>query len=928
MSPGIQTQITQRFEWDAPWNVGLLATIGIIFVVWTVWQLVREGFVSRLQWWILFAATRTTVAGILLWMILGPTTVLTHTEIHPRTLTVYLDTSSSMQIQDQPHPLADLRWQRAGDYQVDALTASDRAVFFAAALRQQSIHHVEAIERQLSAAEKQEIVTKWLLLAEKCREWLESQTLVRSLPERLNALRQELLLVLKQDLRPQVEDTGWIAGTEPGDRESLVQRLTEDSDRFAVRCRLFAEEATLEFLSANDPSSASVKVDVPTRLQRAIPAMRQCLVEWTEASKQGYRIRLAQFSETVAALPFENWESTINATVESVDTSSAVRRTNMTELLKQIRDEAGKEDVAAAVIITDGRHTAASAEDPRDVVGQVRVPVYCVPIGHGEMLRDLILRQAHAPNSVIQNDNIFIDGVVTAHRCPGEECDILLYEGKKLVDKVHVKFKAEQDDQRFQFEVPTDKTGRREFRIDVEKLAGEHSAENNSSVVAVDVTDASLRILLADGRARWEHQYLVNLFTRQDTIEMDQLKFTPTRVGTGRLKQRPQFPETVEEWSHYRVVILGDISPRQLSQKSQESLHEFVTHRGGSLIIIAGQNDMPQSFSHEPLEQLLPAEINSSYQADKQGYRVELPAEAKTSDVMQIADDLASTEQVWRETSISLPIYFLSSYNKAKPNSQVFLNAVAVKDAGATVDSPALLCWQTVGAGRVAYFSSPSTYQLRNRNGDKFHHRFWGQLIRWIITRSALTGSKTVRLLADKSHYSLGDTAQITVELKDVEGRPVTDAVPEIDVVSKGDVISNVSLTADKKVPGRFQGTFLSRTDGKFSLRARGHDVERLLKAENYFDPVQVLVDFEPGLDRELADPRNDRPLLELLSEQTGGVVLEPTALAELRQAISLQPRIHETSQRTTLWDRWWCLWVMMACLTLEWLIRKRVGLA
>ncbi len=920
-----QLQTSRHFEFDTPWSMGFLITACAFCLVWIVWQLMREGRVSQLRWGFFFLLLRMTVAGVLTWMILGPTTVLTQKETFPRTLAVYVDTSSSMQIQDQPEHLSDRRWQMAADYQEHSLTAADRVVFFASALKRQTARLVDSIEQQASPEERQEIATNWQRLAKKCDEWLESAPLKQGLPPEQQVLYQQLRQLLGTELRPMLAESAWITGSDPGDRDQRLQRLTQHIDQFIVRCQILAEalaQASLDVVSTSHPT------DVPTRLQRVTPALKQGLSEWLKAGNNFFRVQLSQFSQHVTPLPLDNWEPLLNGNESPLTDSRVVRGTDLADLLKQIRDDAGKEEIAAAVILTDGRHTVQSPDDPRDLVSQLRLPVYFVPIGHGERKRDVILHHIHAPTSVIQKDKILIEGIVTAHRCLGESCEIHLIESDKVVQSKTVSFKTDQDDQRFRFEIPTEISGRRVFTVVVEKLDDENSTENNSRSVAVEVADAELRILLADGQSRWEYQYLVNLFNRQDKVELDQLKFAPHAVGTGRRKKSHQFPETVQEWSDYRVVILGDVSPRQFSQQSQEALREYITQRGGSLIIIAGQNSMPQAFAREPLEQLLPVEVDPRFSPDPQGYRVELTAEGRTADAMLLVEDLPSTEEIWRQSCASLPIYFLSNYHKPKPNSQVLLNAVASGGTSSKWDSPAFLCWQTVGAGRVAYFSSPTTYHLRNRNGDKYHHRFWGQMVRWIISRSMFTGSKSVKLLADKSHYDNGDAAQLTVELTDAEGHPVVNATPEVDVIKSGDVISNISLVADPKVPGRYLGSFATNDADKYALRARGPDVERLLKAEKYVDPVQIQIAFESGLDRELIDPRADRPLMEHLAEQTGGTVLEPTALAELTHAVSLQPRVVETSQKTPLWNRWWCLWVMLGCLTVEWLIRKQVGLA
>lgn len=925
--PTSHFQTTQHFEWDAPWSLGLLLACALLLGGWSLFQIVREARIAESRWSILFILLRSTVAGILLWMILGPTSVLVRKETHPKTMAVYIDSSSSMQIQDQADSVADRRWALAADDAKDSLAAADQAVLFALAMRQEAVRLASLVERQASNDERRESADRWGELARKCANRLDD-VLNSPLKTEQQDLLQELTRSLKDDLQPLLRTTDWLTTSDPGDREDRLSRLGETSDQFSVRCRILAEGLAGGSLPVTGPPTKNPLPISQTRLTRVVPALRRGVSSWLRDSNDKYRLQMSHFSDHVATLPIESWEAGLPSAVSATSDSQAVRRTDLAELLKQIRDETGKEEIAAAVIITDGRQTTESPEDPRDLVTQLRVPLYIVPIGRGEMQRDVILHHLHAPPSVIQNDKILIEGLVTAYRCASESCEIHLLEGGRIVESRQIAFSNDQEDQRFRFEIPTEKIGRREFKLRIPALSDEHSSDNNSGAVGVDVADAVLRLLVADGRARWEHQYLVNLLKRQERVEFDQLKFAPHPAGTGRRERTHQFPQTVDEWSEYRVVVVGDVSPRQLSRESQEALREFVVQRGGCLIVIAGQNDMPQSFQGEPLEELLPVETNSSFTVNKSGYRVELTIEGKTADVMRLSDDLVSTEAIWREMSSSLPIYFLSSYHRPKPASQVLLNAAPIDGSDTSGGPPAFLNWQQVGAGRVVYISSPSTYQLRMRNGDKFHHRFWGQLVRWIASNSALTGSKRVKLMADKSHYNQGDSARLTVELSDEQGRPVSNAQPRLDVIQAGEVRSNVTLTLDPKVPGRFLGQFSADGAGRYSLRVRGSEVEQLLAAERYVDPVQVEIAFEPGLDREIIDPRSDRPLLEQLAEQSGGLVLEPTALSELNRALSLEPRTVESSQRAPLWDRWWCLWVILGCLTLEWIIRKRVGLA
>ena len=926
--PTSRIETTQHFEWDTPWSMGFLVVCCIFLGGWILWQLIREGQRAQSHWTFLFVGLRGIVAGVLIWMILGPTSVLVQKESHPRTLAVYVDSSSSMEIQDQPDEVVDRRWEIAALNSADPIVAADRIVLYSAAMRQQLVRLTNMIEQHQPGEERLECAAKWKELTVNCRTWLESDILKTTLKSEQQELLQELSATLKTELMPLLESTDWISGTDPGDREDQLRRMTETGDQFAARCRVFADGMLPSSGETRTTTFGPETTSGKTRLEMLAPVLRNGIQEWRRENDNSFQMRIGQFSDKVSTLQLASWEQSLLEETPLDNGTSVTRRTDMSELLKQIRDETAKEELAAVVILTDGRHTANVPEDPRDLVSQFRVPLYLVPIGRGDMKRDLMLHHLHAPTSVIEKDRILIEGIVTAYRCAGESCEVQLLEGDTIIQSQKMTLNNDQEDQRFRFEVPTDKPGRREFKVQVPQISEEHSADNNSGSLGVDVVDAVLRILIADNRATWEHQHLINLFKRQEQMEYDELKFSPRPIGTGKRQKNARFPETVDEWSEYRVVILGDVGPRQLTQQSQNALREYIVQRGGCLIVIAGRNEMPQAFQNEPLEKLLPVEPQSGFHPAESGYRIELTAEGKTTDVMQLSDEVNSTEAVWREMSSSMPVRFLSSYHKPKPSSHVLLNAISEAGATSGSENPAFLSWHQVGAGRVAYLSSPSTCYLRMRNGDRYFHRFWGQLLRWIVSRTALSGSNSVRLLTDKSNYQQADASQITVELMDEERRPVLQADPRIDVIHGGDVRSSVALSPDPEVPGRYRGQFVTETPGRYMLRARGPHVERLLAAENYTEPVQLEIEFEANPDREQLDVRSDRPLLEFLAEQSGGLILEPTAVAELYKVLSLKPRIQETSQRTALWDRWWCLWVILGCLTLEWIIRKQVGLA
>ena len=233
-----------------------------------------------------------------------------------------------------------------------------------------------------------------------------------------------------------------------------------------------------------------------------------------------------------------------------------------------------------------------------------------------------------------------------------------------------------------------------------------------------------------------------------------------------------RLPRTVEEWSRYRLAILGDLSPSELDQESQRALKEYLVDRGGTVILIAGDQSMPQAFAGMPLADMLP--VSAGEQPDAtQGYELSLSPEGRLNAAMQIAEGSEGSDDVWKEMSRLLPIYGLSQFSVPKPTARTLIRAENTALGTPGKDEKAFLCWQTVGRGRIVYVAAPDVYQLRMKYGDRYHYRFWGQLIRWAVARDLSQGSKTVKLATDRSRATVGESVQVIANLSDMGGRPV-----------------------------------------------------------------------------------------------------------------------------------------------------------
>ncbi|HVW38499.1 MAG TPA: hypothetical protein VHB99_14390, partial [Pirellulales bacterium] len=602
---------------------------------------------------------------------------------------------------------------------------------------------------------------------------------------------------------------------------------------------------------------------------------------------------------------------------------------------EQIRRTKQEQPLAAVFVITDAAHNRPGARDPSQVAAEFEgAPVYVVPIGADERLRDVELKAVSAPGVAMKDDEVVIEAAIEAHRCEGDSLRVELLRDGAVIQDREVRLESSLAIHRVRFNAQLAEVGPARLQVRIAPLDGEQSEDNNFEQFEIQVTRNHIDVLLADELPRWEYRYLTQLFRRDEKIACDELLFRPRRIATGRRAESKEFPAAVDDWAEYDVVLLGDVSTERLSIASQESLAAFVRERGGTLVMIAGDQFMPQAYVNQPLEELLP--VTKADEADRagsvDGFAFHVTEEGWRHHALLIADTEESTRIAWDFVNRNSPAYSLSQYRRPRPTARTLISAVSRASLEVEQDAAqnALLCWQPLGRGRVVYLASPETYRLRFLHGDRLHYRFWGQLLRWAIADDLALGSQWASIRTDRSEYRKGERVQVTVQLNDETGRPAIGAAVEVAAAGGGDSQTTVPLSPDESVPGRYVGVFAGLPSGVYRVEPQGADVERLQKSADGETRERPAASFtvRAPVNRELLDTRCNRALARQIAEASGGQVMPPTAVGEVLALTDLKPIVAEKTETLPLWVEWRYLWIVFGCLFAEWCMRKRLGLS
>jgi hypothetical protein len=954
--PNDYLQFEERLAWEGVVGIETALIIGAVLVSLAAWALWRERDAVGRGWAIAFFGLRLAVFGCVLWMLTGPTLLHIDRSSTKQAVAIFADNSESMEVVDPVEPAESIRWALAisGDTDDSPVARCDRMAVTlgtAGSACQQLSRYVaehrstEQLQGALSA-----------VMAALTRATRHAEALLASLDGRENALANRATRITELLDGP-------IADSIAAIRSALDQPTRSQNEELKVRIESLSENVAgarrravvlaTELAEKTDVTrfAGSEEIDRLTRREKESRALEAFEKEIDGALSETVRIERFQFAG--APLPVAAKTEWRNALSRSLETANFARplegggdadstdeeaagsevATNLSSVLEQLARARTSQSTRMAFVLTDGRHNDRNAPAPQELAASLSgMPIYIVPIGNSSPLRDVVLHRVEAPTAVATKDTAVVDVIVTAFECDGDVADVILRREGTEVDRKQVEFEGDRSDARVRFSVATDEPGRLEYVVEVTPLDDEANAANNYSPVAFDVVRDQVRVLLADSVARWEFRYLSQLFRRDTHVMCDELLFFPRVVGTGRLEQRPELPRDAAGWAGYDVVILGDLDATQLNEASQRGLDEYVRTRGGNVIIIAGRDAMPGKFESQTLMGLLPVEY-SGQSAPLQGFGLRLTDEGRFHSALMIDDSEVESRKVWLEKFTDQPVLWVSEFSKPKQTARTLIRVSELLPGGAPgpdqddPDLPSFLCWHRVGAGRVVYLSAPDTHHLRYLEGDRLHHRFWGQMLRWVTAAGAGAGTDLVRLQTDRMQYSAGDPVEVTVWLKDKAGEPLAGQSISVEARTFNDLAVTAEMTPDADVAGRYFASLPDLQAGAYNITVQGPVVETLLPPDADTELVKATVTVRATDSIEMQNTQCNRALLEQIAEMTGGQVVPPTAMGEILQLASFDPEVVEQSQETPLWNRWSIFTIVVGCLFTEWMVRKAKGL-
>ncbi|GAB4110687.1 MAG: hypothetical protein Kow001_11690 [Acidobacteriota bacterium] len=609
-------------------------------------------------------------------------------------------------------------------------------------------------------------------------------------------------------------------------------------------------------------------------------------------------------------------------------------QTNLSAALQAVLADSRSLPYAGVVLVTDGADNSF-----RDVASVVRefaargIPIHTVGVGPEAVTHDVEIVSVSLPDRVLP-DSVAVARIQIRHPgFRGNRAQLLVRDGSTLVSSSEVTFSRISDQTTAEVKLFPEFTGIKAWEFSVAPLHGEQLVENNALRTVFEVRDSRPRVLMVEGRPRWEYKFIRQAMSGDRYVRLESLlRSAINKFYRQGIEQETTlaagFPTRREDLFEYQGLILGDVESAFFTYAQMEMIRDFVSRRGGGLLMVGGGSTLGSGgYQNTPVEEALPVWLGSreGRPAPDMSYlrvesQVQLTDFGANHPALRLAREDEQSSRLWTELP---PLSDRNRVSGIKPGAVVLVEArdQAGSEGEATREPSPLLVSHRFGRGLGIVLLSGSSWrwQMLKEHTDQSHELFWRQLTRWLVS----SARDPVTVEVERGVYSRNQPVRARVEVNDAAYQRLNDARLKAHIVRPDGSQEPLSLTWDSHEEGVFTGQWFPTDDGIHRIEVEAHSSDPEPTAlgtasdaflvatgqAEYFDAVRK-VEFLKGIARD-----------------TGGRYYGIEEADRLPEEIRYVQSESSVTEVLDLWDMPFNFLLLAGLLVGEWLLRRHWGL-
>lgn len=646
-------------------------------------------------------------------------------------------------------------------------------------------------------------------------------------------------------------------------------------------------------------TSASMQVEAngTSRLAESIDNLDRSIIP---ELAQNFVVKSGYFAETL------KWSDDYS------NTTPNGQRSNIGTTLLDVLEQARVDPLTAVVVATDGSDNSNAINNEFwDKLASYNVPVHTIGVGEISLENDTEVISVDMPPVALPGS--VQTARVSVQHGKQDTLRVKVYSGENIVAIEEKQLSRKAGQTTVDIDIDATDVGIQELRFEAEGSSGDISPANNSRKRLLQVAQSDRKILYFEGEPRWEYKFIRRAVHDAPGVSLVTiLRTTPNKFYRQGIESPEQhangFPTTKAELYNYDAVIIGNVESVSLNGTQQQLLLDYVSERGGSLMMLAGDRALSDGGWHtSPVAGTLPVELGKSSQPtfERLHVKASLAIAGTHSPITRLASEVSDNELQWQELPELADIQLTGD---VKPGANVLLNA---KIGNEIVP---LLTHQRYGAGNTYLLATSGTWrwQMQMPFEDQRHEIFWRQL----LTSIAAGAPQQVLARTDRQIYNDEKLVNLTTKLLDDEFNPMSNGSVEAVLTSPDGIQNNIALKASADEAGVYSATASAEQTGSWQIdfiarQADGTEINRKTQ----------WIHREDGAAEQYALAQNDT-LLKRIAATTNGSYVSVSNAGDIIETLRTSRSGIVREQSLPLWNAPLFFLLLIGLKLLEWFLR------
>ncbi len=606
----------------------------------------------------------------------------------------------------------------------------------------------------------------------------------------------------------------------------------------------------------------------------------------TEEQKAAYQTSFKALSQELAAEYDLHEYAFGNEVREGVDFEFTDKVTNVSKLLQELYDLYSNQNLGAVILATDGIYN----EGSNPIYGSTRLaaPIYTIALGDTTAQKDLFLKRIFHNKIAYLGDKFSIQADVAARNCAGKNTNLSIYKvgagAPKLLQKIPININKTDFFTTKEIILDADQSGVQRYRVSLGTLEDESSTVNNSKDFFVDILDARQKILLMANAPHPDITAIKQSLESNKNYEIETAYIQDQNVNAAA----------------YDFVVLHQLPSKT---NSAEGLLGTLNNKKIPRLFITGSQSNYSKLN----------EVQSILRINSDGRNTNEVQASVAGDFSLFNLDAKIGQDLPRFPPIIAPFGEFKDNGIGQTMLYQRIGKVDTKYPlllfGEERDiKTGLLCAENIWKWRLFDF-------LQNKNHDRFDELL-GKVVQYLSLKE---DKRKFRVSQNKNIFKENEPIFFDAELYNESYELINE--PDAFITVKNSEGKDYNFTFSKA--GRSYSLNAGNFPvGNYSFEAKTMSSGKALKYNGQFSvqPIQL----------EVYETTADHSTLQLLSEQNGGEMLYAAQLSSITQKLkdrkTVVPVIYESSKTRSVINLRWIFFILLALLSLEWIVRRFYG--